>query len=122
MLRRSLVLRCLLVAVVAGLLALVAGQALAGGHIVRATSGETWNPVKTTIARGSKVTWSNPTSEVHPIVAYGGNWTFIKPLGHGASVSRVFNTAGAFLFRCKVHSYMSGGVCHGMCGKVVVQG
>lgn len=122
MLRRSLVVRCLLVAVVAGLFALVAGEALAGGHIVRATSGETWNPAITTVSRGGKVTWTNPTSESHPIVAYGDNWSFNKPLGHGASVSRVFRTAGTFLFRCRVHSYLSGGVCHGMCGKVVVQG
>ena len=31
------------------------------------------------------------------------------------------SNAGTFLFRCTLHSYVSGGVCHGMCGRVVVQ-
>jgi plastocyanin len=118
---RSWPTRSLLILAVAGLLALGAGAAMAGGHTVKATSGNAWNPAKTTVTRGAKVTWSNPTYQDHPIVAYGGNWSFSKSLPRGGSVSRTFNSAGTFKFRCTLHSYMSGGVCHGMCGRVVVR-
>ena len=111
----------MLILAAACLLALGAGSAMAGGHTVKATSGNAWNPAKTTVTRGSRVTWRNPTYQDHPIVAYGGNWSFSKSLSHGGSVSRTFNSAGTFKFRCTLHSYMSGGVCHGMCGRVVVQ-
>jgi plastocyanin len=112
---------CLLALAVAGLVGLSASGAVAGGHTVKATSGNLWNPVKTTVTRGSTVTWSNPTFVDHPIIAYGGNWSFSKTLAHGATVTRTFNTVGTFKFRCTMHSYMSGGVCHGMCGRIVVQ-
>jgi plastocyanin len=84
-------------------------------------SGSAWNPVKTTVTRGARVTWRNPTSVTHDVVAYGGTWSFSRSLSSGQSVGYVFSNAGTFLFRCALHSYVSGGVCHGMCGRVVVQ-
>jgi plastocyanin len=119
--RRSRFLRILLPLAVVALFALASGAALATGHTVKATSGNAWNPAKTTVTRGGRVTWSNPTYQDHPIVAYGGNWAFSKSLSHGGAVSRTFNSADTFKFRCTLHSYMSGGVCHGICGRVVVQ-
>jgi hypothetical protein len=68
-----------------------------------------------------RVTWKNSTSVDHKVVAYGGKWSFTKILPPGSSVSYVFSNAGTFLFRCTLHSYVSGGVCYGMCGRVVVQ-
>lgn len=55
------------------------------------------------------------------MVAYGGKWSFTKILPQGQSVSVVFSNAGTYLFRCTLRSTMPGGVCHGMCGRVVVQ-
>jgi plastocyanin len=120
--RRRPLTRSLLVLAVACVAVLAAGSALAAGHTVRATSADTWNPVKTTMTKGGKVTWSNPDSEAHNVVAWGGNWSYNKSLASGHSVSRVFSSTGTFKFRCTLHSYVSGGVCHGMCGRVVVHG
>jgi plastocyanin len=93
----------------------------AGSRSVKATDSQTWNPVKVGVTRGSRVTWSNPTYVDHDVVGYGGKWSFNKTISHGQSVSFVFSNAGTYLFRCTLHSYVSAGVCHGMCGRIVVQ-
>jgi plastocyanin len=114
------------------LLALAATAAMAQGHSAfpangRAgsksvsASGSAWSPTTLTVTRGARVTWRNPTSADHDVVAYGGKWSFKKSISSGQSVSYVFSNMGTFLFRCTLHSYVSGGVCHGMCGRVVVQ-
>ena len=124
--------RSLLVFAMAGLLALAATAAIAQGHSATpangragsksvSVSGSAWNPVKTAVTRGARVTWRNPTSVTHDVVAYGGKWSYSRSLASGQAASYVFSTAGTFLFRCSLHSYVSGGVCHGMCGRVVVQ-
>jgi plastocyanin len=129
---RHLLGRGLLVLVMAGLLALAATAAIAQAHSAvpangRAgsksvsASGSAWSPTTVTVTRGARVRWRNPTSVAHDVVSYGGGWSFNKTITPGQSVSYVFQTAGAFLFRCTLHSYVSGGVCHGMCGRVVVQ-
>ncbi len=129
---RRLLGRGFLVLAMAGSLALAATAAMAQGHSATpangragsrsvSVSGSAWNPVKTAVTRGARVTWKNPTSVAHDVVAYGGNWSFSQPLSNGQSASYVFSTAGTFLFRCTLHSYISGGVCHGMCGRVIVQ-
>jgi plastocyanin len=132
MLRRRLLARSILVFALACLFATAATAATAqsrsatpangrAGSKSVSVSGSAWNPVKTAVTRGARVTWKNPTSVDHNVVAYGGKWSFTKILPSGSSVSYVFSNAGTFLFRCSLHSYVSGGVCHGMCGRVVVQ-
>jgi plastocyanin len=124
--------RSLLVLAMAGLLALAATAATAGSRSATpangragsksvSASGSAWSPTSVTVTRGARVTWRNPTSVAHDVVAFGGKWSFSRSLSSGQSVSYVFSNAGTFLFRCALHSYVSGGVCHGMCGRVVVQ-
>lgn len=129
---RRLLGRGLLVLAIAGSLALATTAALAQGHAASpangragsksvSATGSAWSPSSLTVSRGTRVTWKNPTSEVHNVVAYGGTWTFNKTITAGHSVGFGFSNAGTFLFRCTLHSYVSGGVCHGMCGRVVVR-
>jgi plastocyanin len=133
MLRRRVLGRGVLILAIVAFVALAATAALAQSHSatpangragsrsVKATNKQTWNPVKLVVTRGARVTWSNPTYVDHDVVAYGGKWSFNKTIAHGHSVSFVFSNAGSYLFRCTLHSYVSGGVCHGMCGRIVVQ-
>jgi plastocyanin len=78
-----------------------------------------WSPKITRIDSGTRVKWVAVTND-HRLVAYGGGWTFNKPLPEGSSVTRRFAHAGKYTFRCRVHSSMANGRCQGMCGKVVV--
>ena len=124
MLRRRVLSRGLLVLAIVALVALAATAALANGRAGSksvSASDSAWNPVKTAVTRGARVIWKNPTSVTHDVVAYGGKWSFSKTIAPGQSVSYSFSNAGTFLFRCTLHSYVSGGVCHGMCGRIVVQ-
>jgi plastocyanin len=118
--RRSRLVRSLVPLAVVGVFAFAGGAALATGHTVKATSSNTWSPAKTTVSKGAKVTWSNSTWQDHDVVAYGGNWSMNTTLAHSDTTSHTFTKAGTFKFRCTFHSHISGGVCHGMCGRVVV--
>jgi plastocyanin len=71
------------------------------------------------IERGSRIKW-RATSLTHTVTAYGGNWSFNKTISGGDTVNRKFKKRGTFLFRCRFHSTLVNGVCHGMCGKVRV--
>ena len=125
--------RGLLVLAIVAFVALAATAAIAQGHAatpangragsksVKATTAARGIPSKVAVTRGARVMWKNPTSVAHDVVAYGGNWSFSQTLSSGQSTSYVFSNAGTYLFRCTLHSYVSGGVCHGMCGRVVVQ-
>lgn len=110
-----------LVAVLVGAAVLLssAGVALAATAKVRA-KGEKWKPLHTYIARNDKVRWTNPTSKVHDIKAYGGGWTFSTVLDPGESATRRFKQRGTFKYRCVRHSAIVGGKCQGMCGLIHV--
>ena len=129
---RRLLGRSILVLATAGLLALAATAATAQSRSARpangragstaiSVKGNTWNPVKVQVTRGARVTWKNGTSADHNVVAYGTNWSFTRILPQGQSVSYVFSYAGTYLFRDSMHSTLAGGICTGMCGRVVVQ-
>ncbi len=78
-----------------------------------------WSPKRVRIEEGSRVKWL-AVSYNHNVSAYGGNWTFNRPLAEGASVARRFGDPGTYLFRCRIHSTLANGRCSGMCGKIVV--
>ena len=79
-----------------------------------------WSPVTTTLARGGAVRW-RATLYAHRVKAYGGNWTYARLLTQGASTApRTFARRGTFRFFCSIHGSVIGGVCSGMCGKIVV--
>ena len=82
----------------------------------------TWKPAKRKIAAGDKVVWKNPTSADHTVTAYGGNWENDDRLNPGDKLRIKFGSKGTYLYRCKLHSTLSDGVCNGMCGKVKVGG
>jgi plastocyanin len=122
----------LLVLATAGMLAFASTAATAQSRSVAPANGRagstsisvkgiTWSPTKVQVTRGTRVIWKNPTSVDHNVVAYGGNWSFTKILLAGQSVSYVFENAGTYRFRDSLNSYISGGICYGMCGRVIVQ-
>jgi len=86
---------------------------------VSTSSGFQWKPKATTVSRGTKVTWKAITSS-HTVTAYKGAWSKNTTINQGQSTSFIFNKAGTYKFRCRLHSHLTNGVCSGMCGKVVV--
>ncbi len=68
-------------------------------------------PKTLTVAKGTKVTWTNNDTTGH-------NVTFTafksKTLAHGKKFSHVFGTAGTFSYKCTIHP--------GMSGKIIVTG
>jgi plastocyanin len=102
--------------------ALVAGSAgfANAAVVVKATATRHWNPASTSISRGTRVVWKNPTGVRHTVTAYGGGWSKNVTLTPGAQTGFTFNSAGTFKFRCRIHSSVVNGVCSGMCGVVKV--
>jgi plastocyanin len=87
--------------------------------VASAYSSPHWIPKRVKVDPGTRVEWLAVNYD-HVLVAYGDNWTFNHSLPQGASVTKWFRHRGIFLFRCTIHSTLVGGVCQGMCGKVVV--
>jgi plastocyanin len=102
-----------------GLLLSSAGIALGATARVKA-KGERWRPAHTFIGRGDRVRWSNPTSRVHDLKAYGGGWSFSTVLDPGETATRKFRQHGTYKFRCVRHSGIVSGKCQGMCGLIHV--
>lgn len=111
----------------AAAIALVAfGLALIGLRGAIASAGETaqesrtstveinhfaYHPPTLTIAKGSKVTFSNTSGTAHTATRRGSFSTgHIKP---GTSVSIRFNMPGIYTYHCLIHPFMH--------GKIVVQ-
>jgi plastocyanin len=96
-----------------------AGVALAATAKIRA-KGEKWRPLHTYIGRNDSVRWTNPTSRVHDLKAYGGGWSYSKILDPGEKATRRFKQRGTFKYRCVRHSAIVTGKCQGMCGLIHV--
>ncbi len=100
-------------------LALLPASPASAAVIVRG-AGRSWSPATVTISRGGAVRW-RATSGSHFVRAYGGNWTYAHSLPAGSTTpARTFNRAGTYRFYCTIHGSVVGGVCSGMCGKIVV--
>jgi plastocyanin len=112
--------RVLVLFAAASLIALtLSAPALAATKTVNG-SGTHWSPATVTISKGDSVRW-HASSGTHHVKAYGGNWTYSKQLSPGSTTpARKFRKHGTFKFFCTIHGSVSGGVCSGMCGKVVV--
>ena len=106
--------------IAAASLALGAGASSGAPVTVNATFARTWNPVTQPVTKGGKVVWKNPSGEDHNLRAYGGNWSFRKPLGFGDSVGKRFKKTGVFRYRCGLHSQKIDGKWTGMVGKIKV--
>ena len=94
--------------------------ALASTIVVKAATGDKWNPTHAYIGKGDYIQWKNPTSKKHNVTAYGAGWTYSKILVPGATVKRQFNNTGTFRYRCTYHSAIVDGKCQGQCGFVHV--
>jgi plastocyanin len=86
--------------------------------VIRA-SGVSWSPATLRVDRGAVVRWKG-VSGTHHVRAYGGNWSFDRALPADTKVKRRFNRAGTFRYYCTIHGSVSGGLCSGMCGRVIV--
>lgn len=96
------------------------GMAEGGTVTVRVgASGSTFSPKTKSVPKGTKVVWKN-VSGSHTVTSYSKNWSKNTSLSGTKSTSFTFNKAGVFKYRCTIHSTLSGGVCSGMCGKIVV--
>lgn len=124
--------RCVKKLVIVGALSLALAlptSATGAVKTVKSTRFNDWSPFKVTIAKGSKVKWSNATSDTHHEVksyAYkgsakvGSNWMSLKALHPGTTVKKTFRKPGKYFYRCPIHSTVVDGECAGMCGLVKV--
>lgn len=119
--RGKLVLAALAVAVLA---AVAIAPALGATSRVRAgqnTSGAyVWKPSSKSIPKGDRISWRNPTSVTHNVVAYGGNWSFSRTIAPGDRTAKTFKRRGVFRYRCTFHSVKTSTGCSGMCGRINV--
>jgi plastocyanin len=117
---RSRYLRAIVSLALSGALILAfTGTALAAER-VRATDSRLFRPKTLSIPRHTKVVWKAGPSAAHTVTAYKGPWhkdTFIPA---GGRTHFTFDRAGTYKYVCMIHGSVTGGVCSGMCGKVVV--
>ena len=100
--------------IVGGIASTASAATIVRGRVMR------WRPATVTIARGGAVKWRAVDTH-HTVRSYGTNWTYSAHLAAGTSTApHRFKRRGTFRFYCTVHGSVSGGVCTGMCGKVVV--
>jgi plastocyanin len=105
-----------------GTIALMIGSfgvpAASAATLVRGSSMR-WRPATVTISRGGTIRWKAVDTR-HTVTSYGTNWSFSRSLSTGSSTTHTFNRRGTYKYYCTIHGSVSGGVCSGMCGKVVV--
>ena len=86
---------------------------------VRGISPNVWSPKVRRIAPGTIVRWRAVNTR-HTVRSRSGNWSFFRNLPVGTTAARRFNRRGTFRYRCTIHSHVASGLCHGMCGSIVV--
>ena len=81
-----------------------------------------WMPDFRHIIKGNRIRWTNPTDTTHRVVAYSNNWSKNTAIAPGERTSKVFRSAGEYLYRCTRpgHSALANGDCTGMCGEIHV--
>jgi plastocyanin len=107
--------------VVAGaVVATLVGQAMpASASVLVRAKCNFWSPSTVKVAKGTKVVWKSVCAS-HTVTSYSKNWSKNVVLNQGQTTSRTFKSKGVFKFRCRFHSTLSNGVCHGMCDRVRV--
>ena len=113
--KRRLVIGLIVLVIVA-----MSGVAFAATRVVKATSGDKWNPAHLYISKGDAVQWRNPSSRVHDLKSTSKNWDYKRLLDPGERAKRTFGKTGFFRYRCLRHSSLVNGVCQGMCGFIHV--
>lgn len=101
-----------------------------GAATIKSTQLNDWNPYKTVITKGSKVTWENPHRDSHHDLKawkYEGSagvsnrWLGLTELHGGDTFTKRFRKTGRYYFRCILHSTLTQGECGGMCGFIKVR-
>lgn len=79
-----------------------------GAGVPVAIADFSFGPQSITAAVGGAVTWANGGATTHTVTFDGGpDCGRVAP---GATVSRTFDTAGTFTYKCTIHSSMTGTV------------
>lgn len=89
---------------------------------IRAASGDQWDPSYRHVSPGTRVVWVNPErlNRTHHFASYGRGWTKDVRLAPGDRTGKRFRQTGTYKYRCRLHSHLQDGQCHGMCGVVHV--
>lgn len=66
----------------------------------------TFTPAKLTIAKGTKVTWTNASDAPHTVTSDTNAFATSSNLEQNQTFSMTFNTAGTYAYHCAIHSYM----------------
>ena len=80
-------------------------------------SSDSYSPAEVTVAKGTKVTWTNTDTMVHTVSADNGSYNS-GSLAPGQSYSLTFSLPGEYTYFCAFHG-SAGGV--GMSGTIIVQ-
>jgi plastocyanin len=110
--------RAVLALVAVAALVLLPATTAQAAERVRA-SGTSFRPARLSVNVGTRVIWK-AVGATHTITAYRGDWSKDVTLQAGDTTSFRFRSSGRYLYRCRIHSTLSNGVCSGMCGKVIV--
>jgi PGF-CTERM protein len=98
----------------------LAGAASAANFAVEITGTNiVFTPATLTLQVNDTVTWYNNGSMAHDVTFEDGSGTGAGALAIGANYSKTFTSAGAFKYRCTLHS---GNFDTGMVGAITVQG
>jgi plastocyanin len=81
----------------------------AGGPPTVAIKDFAFNPAGTSVAAGSKVTWTNSDTTAHTVTFDDGS-ADSGNLAPGSTFDHTFATAGTFAYHCTIHSQMHGTV------------
>lgn len=120
--RANLLRLTLVAALVLGLMA-TAAISIGAPVRIRATAENRWNPDFQHVTPGTRVVWVNPEriGRRHHLAAYGRGWSKDVLLDPGERTGKRFRREGVFKYRCRLHSHLQDGQCHGMCGVVHVE-
>ena len=86
-----------------------APSAAAAGSASVTIQGFAFNPATTTVAVGTKVTWTNMDTAGHTVTLDDGSDTS-DTIATGATFDHTFSAAGTFTYHCKIHPSMKGTV------------
>lgn len=67
-----------------------------------------YTPTKITVARGTKVTWTNKTDVEHNVSDEQNGMKVNKDIKQGKTVNFTFTKAGTYHYHCEYHPYMKG--------------
>jgi plastocyanin len=69
--------------------------------------GNAFTPGNLTVAVGTIVKWTNKDGVAHTVTSTGGEFSSGN-IGSGGSYSHQFTSTGTFIYRCTIHSNMTG--------------